>query len=148
MDNIKEIYSMFPAILKNKLLNNELQFPADTKVKYETFKAYRGIEREKDDNTPINRNDMKSYAELNKKLPRAFEITNAIDYYSVSLFTDLKMLKESWKFPRPHKKIALGTVFQEGGPQLTNIETSHVSWWLYDIDIDFKDFEIIEEEFV
>lgn len=142
--NIIEIYNLFPAILKSKLLAGELSFPEDIRFEYEKIQAYRGIVREKEDNTPVSRNDMKSYAELNK-LPRGVNIKNTIDNYNVSLFSDIKSLKECFKLPRPNKKIARGFVFQEGGPTQINKETNHIGWWLYDKDIDFKEF-VIEEE--
>jgi hypothetical protein len=34
------------------------------------------------------------------------------------------------KFPNPNKKMAIGYVYKEGGPQDT--KDQHVCWWLYE----------------
>lgn len=47
------------------------------------------------------------------------------------------------KFPNPHKKIAKGYVYCEGGPQET--KDQHVCWWLYE-NVDLSGFELIEGE--
>ena len=49
------------------------------------------------------------------------------------------------KLPKPNKKIARGFIYQEGGPQLTNEVTEHITWWLYE-DVDLKEFELLIEE--
>ena len=47
------------------------------------------------------------------------------------------------KFPNPKKKMAVGYVYSEGGPQCT--EEEHVCWWLYD-GTDVSGFKLMEEE--
>lgn len=58
-----DLYSKFPTILRNKLSNNELCFPKHTEYEYEKILAYRCVEREKEDYTPINRIDFYSNIE-------------------------------------------------------------------------------------
>lgn len=126
----KDILKQFPAILQNALDNNEVFFTNDTQFEYEPILAFRAIQREVNDNTPVNRNDMLSYKELNK-LPRGFvDPENEIDCYGVSFFRNIGCLKNCFKFPTPHKKIAEGYIHQEGGPQKQG-NNSHVNWWLY-----------------
>lgn len=43
--------------------------------------------------------------------------------------------------PRPSKKVCVGDIYMEGGPQLT--EGQHVNWWLYD-NVDLSGFELEE----
>lgn len=139
-----EYYKKFPVILQAKLVNKEIILPFGTEFIYDPILAYRGIVRNKDDNTPLNMNDMKSYFELGKRPRGMFGDENQLitdpKYYAVSLFTSLEMLKQSFKFPRPNKKLAQGYVYHEGGPQCTG-QGGHVSWWLYN-DVDFSSFVI------
>lgn len=48
------------------------------------------------------------------------------------------------KFPNPHKKMAVGYVYKEGGPQETNHKAQHVCWWLFE-NADISNFKIEEE---
>lgn len=143
-EKLIELYNKFPVILKEKLCNGEVKLPANTLFFYEKFLAYRGIARDKDDHTPVNANDMKSYFEQGKK-PRGRRCDETDPgLYSVSLFVQLDEFKNTFKFPRPGKKVAQGYISQEGGPQCTSEESSHVHWWLYE-NVDFGEFEIKEE---
>ena len=77
MDNVRQdgdkyrkkedVYLKFPAILKEKLQSGEIHFPEKTHFEYQPIRAYRGIAREEEDDTPVNINDFRSYAEMGKK---------------------------------------------------------------------------------
>lgn len=139
-----EIYSKFPAILREKLMNDEVRFPAATQFTYEKILAYRGIVREEGDSTPVNGNDMKSYFEEGKR-PRGQKYDESDPgLYAVSLYTQYEDFKNIFKFPRPRKKVAQGYISQERGPQCSSEASSHVNWWLYE-DASFNDFMIKEE---
>ena len=132
MDN--ELYTKFPAVLQKLLIDGTLNFPAGTKFEYEPILVYRAVERKENDKTGININDFRSYYELGK-VPKNKTIEEAqkdIDYYSVSSFLDKRIVEQLMHFPNPKKKMAQGYVYKDGGPQNTNIESQHVSWWLYD----------------
>lgn len=137
----QENYCKFPTLLREKLSNKEIRFPVNTKFEYENISGYRCIQRRIDDNTPLNLDDMKSNAEMNKKLrgrSRA-ELKTDPKYYGVSLFKNIDILKQSLKLPRPSKKIAKGEIHMGGGPELT--EGEHVCWWLYE-NVSFSSFKI------
>ena len=57
-------------------------------------------------------------------------------------FLKKEIVEQKMKFPNPHKKMAVGYVYCEGGPQHTNDQ--HVCWWLYD-GIIIKGFNLSEE---
>lgn len=102
----KELCMKFPAVLREKLLNHEIELPDNTQIDYEKIFVYRAVARKESDNSKITPEDFKSYFELNKK------------------------------FPNPNKKLAEGYVYKEGGPQETNLKEQHVCWWLYqDADV-------------
>lgn len=142
-DQEVEFYKKFPSVLRAKITNNEISFPDGTKFEFEPILAYRGILRNKNDNTPVNSNDMLSHYER-KLVPRGIpNYENDAKYYAVSLFETIDMLKECWKFPRPNTKIAQGYIYKEGGPQYTDLK-KHISWWLYE-NIDFNGFIIRDD---
>ncbi len=144
-EQIDEIafFHKFPVILKDKLKSGEIAFPEGTQFQYFPIKAYRGIKREADDYSKVGKEDFKSYAELGRKKVRGQRIVeNTPEYYGVSLFRKKEIVENLMKFPNPHKKMAMGYVFEEGGPQLTNEETEHVCWWLY-LDADLDGFTIM-----
>lgn len=60
------LYMRFPCVLRDKLLNNELKFPQNTRFVYDKILTYRAVERKKDDVSPITREDFRSYFELGK----------------------------------------------------------------------------------
>lgn len=134
-------YKKFPVILQSKLINGELTFPSKTKFIYEPILAYRVICRDKDDYSPVRREDLNSYYE-NKIIPRGCNVDRGISYYSASLYKSFDMLKQSFKFPRPSKKLARGYVHMKGGPQYTDRKT-HIDWWLYE-NAEIDGFEIIK----
>ena len=146
MDKEQEIdyYKKFPAILRAKLIEGEIVFPRETQFNYEPVLAYRGVIRDKNDNTPLNNNDMKSYFELGKQPKGVTDCASDPKFYAVSLFKSLDMLKQCLKFPRPNKKVAQGYVYMEGGPQYSEGK-SHVNWWLYE-DVSFDNFVIKEDK--
>ena len=143
-EELLQIYSKFPVAFRNKLINQEIVFPDNTEFSYNKFLAFRGICREVDDVTPLNRGDMRSYFEEGK-VPRGAggNVSNP-SLYSVSLFREFIDFKNAMKFPRPRKKVAQGYVCCEGGPQLSSETSSHVDWWLYE-DVDFSSFCIRED---
>lgn len=128
--------------MRKRLLSGELELPDTAKFSYEPIQAYRVVEREKEDYREIDRDDFRSYYELKKtpKKPRGVrDITKNPNYYGVSLFLDRKSVEQQMKFPRPNKKMAVGYIKQEGGPQETNTKTKHVCWWLFE-DADVTGF--------
>lgn len=141
---------LFPAVLKNKLLNNELSFPNHTEYKYNKIWAYRCIERKKEDDTPINRTDFYSNIEefkikgkkINKKRGQQLP-EDDIRCYATSLYTNRDTIEIMMYLPRPSKKICSGYVFMEGGPQATDDE--HINWWIYE-EIDLSQFSIEKGE--
>ncbi len=138
-----ELYNKFPAVLRDKLNAKEFDFPEGTQFIYESFQAYRLISREEDDDTPLNRNDMRSYHDLGR-VPRGGTKSHPACIYSVSLFREYDDIVNALKLPRPRKKFAQGFVFAEGGPQCCSETTSHVDWWLYE-DVDLSNFKIRED---
>lgn len=142
----KELCAKFPAVLRDKLLNNEIELPDTTQFEYDNLFAYRAVERNTDDNREDTLEDFKSYFELRKmpKRPRGMigDITKDPHYYGVSIFLKREIVEQIMKFPNPKKKMAAGYVYSEGGPQDTNDQ--HVCWWLYD-GADVSGFQLIKE---
>lgn len=146
-----DLYLKFPAVLKNKLLNNELSFPKHTKYQYEKIFAYRCIERIEEDNTKITRKDFYSHIEnlkeygkkIKKKRGQTTEPEKDILYYAASLYKDRAILENNMHLPRPSKKICSGYVYMEGGPQAT--DDLHINWWLYE-DVDLSCFSIEKDK--
>lgn len=89
----------------------------------------------------------RSYFELKKtpKTPRGMgrNIENDPHYYGVSSFLKKEIVEQIMKFPNPKKKMAVGYVYCEGGPQDTNDQ--HVCWWLYE-GADVSGFELMGEK--
>ena len=129
----------FPCVLKEKMEQGEFVFPDDVCFDYEPFIAYRGIDRKEDDYNQIDRRDFKSYAEL--KVTRRGININDPHYYGVSLYLLKEQVENALKFPRNNKKIAVGTVYCEGGPVDLTEETGHVCWWLYE-NVNLSGFKI------
>lgn len=143
-EELQKIYNKFPAILRSKLIHNEIMLPFGTQYVYEKFSAFRAIVRKTDDFTPVNKKDMRSYYELGKK-PRGIQQNeNLPSLYSVSLYKDYADIAMCFSFPNPNKKLAQGYVYAEGGPQYSSTSNSHVDWWLYET-ADFSGFKITEE---
>ncbi len=145
----KELYMKFPAFLRDKLLNSEIELPNDTEINYEKIQTYRAVEREDDDYHEITMEDFKSYFELGKrpkKIPRGMKVdlSKNAQYYGVSSFTKKEIVELKMKFPNPKKKMAQGYVYKEGGPQYTNVKEHHVCWWLYE-GADVSGFKLMEE---
>ena len=137
----------FPAVLRDKLLNGELVLTDITLFEYEPVHAYRAIEREATDNSPVNRADFCSYFELKKtpKRPRglpAIDYEKDVHYYGASCFTKREIVEQIMKLPNPHKKLAEGYVCQECGAQET--KDYHICWWLYD-NVEISSFTLMEE---
>lgn len=141
-----KICMKFPVILKDKLLKKEIELPDAVLFDYEPILTYRAVEREKDDYRAIRLEDFKSYFELKKtpKNARGIKKDWSKDpyYYGVSSFLDRKIVEQKMKFPNPRKKMAVGNVYKEGGPQET--KKQHVCWWLFE-DADVSGFMIEEE---
>lgn len=138
-----DLFMMFPSVLREKLLSGTISFPEDICFDYEPILAYRSINRDENDYTPVSKKDMKSYFELRKK-PRGVENPERdADYYAISLNKSIEDLKILFAFPNPKKKIAQGYIFKEGGPQRT--KKQHISWWLFE-NVDFSHFIIKDEE--
>ncbi len=137
-----DYYKKFPVFLKEKILDGTIIFPANIEYEYEPVMAYRGITRKAEDNSSVNKYDMKSYYEEGKKPRGVKKSENEPGLYAVSLYDNLNMFKQSFKFPRPNKKIAKGYIFQEGGPK-ANDGVAHINWWLFE-NVDFSGFIIME----
>lgn len=145
----KENYYKFPMLLRNKLENQEISFPEGTKFEYESIIGYRSIIRNDGDNTPFNRNDMRSYAELGRKRLRGKskkDLEKDPAYYGVSLFKTKGKLAQCLKLSKPTQKIAVGKIHMEGGPEFINetYNKDHICWWLYE-DVSFESFKICED---
>lgn len=142
----KELCMKFPAVLRDKLLTNEIELPDTTMFDYEKLLTYRAVERKTNDNREITLDDFKSYFELKKtpKMPRGAkgDITKDPHYYGVSSFLNKEIVEQKMKFPNPNKKMAAGYVYKEGGPQDT--KDQHVCWWLYK-DADVSGFRLVED---
>lgn len=142
-----EICMKFPAVLKDKLLRKEIELPDTTLFDYEPIFVYRAVDREKDDYRTIQSEDFKSYFELKKTPKNARGIkkdwSKDPHYYGVSSFLDRRIVEQKMKFPNPKKKMAVGNVYKEGGPEETNERDGHVCWWLFE-DADISGFEIEE----
>lgn len=141
------IYLKFPCVLKKKLEEKAFNFPEEIKFEYEPIFAYRCIEREKNDNSQIDKNDFLSNVEeliykkkkIKKKRGQINEPRNDIKYYATSLSMTRENLENTMHLPRPSKKICSGYVYMEGGPQLT--EEEHINWWVF-ADVDLSGFTI------
>ena len=144
----KELYMKFPVVLRDKLLSGEIELPDSTKINYEKIMVYRAVERKAEDNHEITLYDFRSYFELNKipKKPRGIkeDFKNDPRYYGTSSFLKRDIVEQLMKFPNPNKKMAVGYVYQEGGPQETNMKSQHVCWGLYR-NADVGGFRLIEE---
>jgi hypothetical protein len=141
----KELCLKFPAVLRDKLLNSEIELPNTTMINYNKIRTYRAVERKEDDHHAVDRDDFKSYFELSKnpKSPRGVsDITKDPHYYGVSSFLCKEIVEQKMKFPNPKKKMAVGYVYQEGGPQET--KDQHVCWWLYD-GADVSEYKLMED---
>ncbi len=132
----EELCQKFPSVLREKLLKGEIEFPEEVEFDYEKKLVFRAVERRADDYHEIDSNDFKSYYELKKKPKRMRQGQKDLEknpkYYGVSSFLDRRIVEQKMKFPNPNKKMAVGYVYKEGGPQQTTIEDKHVCWWLYD----------------
>lgn len=142
----KELCFKFPAVLRDKLLQNEIEFPETTQFEYEDLLTYRAVTRDVEDDSEVTLDDFKSYFELGKspKKPRgiAGDITKDPHYYGVSSFLKREIVEQKMKFPNPRKKLAKGYVYSAGGPQDT--VDQHVCWWLYE-GTDVSGFELMKE---
>lgn len=125
----------FPVVLRDKLLNKEIELPDTTLFDYEKLLVYRAVKRKEDDYSEVTLEDFKSYFELGQKpkLPRGMDYDFSKDphYYGVSSYLNREIVEQKMKFPNPRKKMAEGYVYCEGGPQDTNKKDEHVCWWLY-----------------
>lgn len=143
----KALCLKFPAVLRDKLLNNEIELPETTQFEYDDLFTYRAVERKVDDYREVTLEDFRSYFELRKtpKTPRGMsgDFTKDPHYYGVSSFLKREIVEQKMKFPNPKKKMAAGYVYSGGGPQNTNDQ--HVCWWLYD-GADVSGFKLIEEK--
>lgn len=142
-----ELSLKFPAVLRDKLLKNEIEFPDTTKFEYQDLLTYRAVSRNTEDNRKVTLEDFKSYFELGKqpKKPRGIQgdITKNPHYYGVSSFLKKEIVEQKMRFPNPRKKMAVGYVYSAGGPQDT--VDQHVCWWLYD-GADVSGFKLIGEK--
>ena len=129
--------------MRHGFVENNLTFPDGTEWHYNRVSAYRVVFREQDDNKPVDRNDFRSYAELNK--PMRGKTTYVPEYFGVSLFEDPEMFVNIKLFPKPGRKLAKGYVCDINGPKLDGNNT-HICWWLYDdIDLSKSNFILVDE---
>jgi len=145
MDEWEKLICKFPIVIQEKLNNKEFSFPSGTLFDYSPLYAYRAVERKSNDTSKVTTNDFKSYFELGKKpkkMPRGNSLSATAQLYGVSLFLKKQIVEQIMKFPNPNKKIVGGKIYSEGGPQLTNLDTQHVCWWLYE-NVDLDGFRIL-----
>ncbi len=57
----KNICMKFPAVLRQKLLDNEIEFPDSIQFEYEPLYTYRAVQRSEDDYREVSMEDFKSY---------------------------------------------------------------------------------------
>ena len=144
MQTPTEILNKFPVILRNKLLNKEIEFQDNVMFHYAPIKAYRFIKRKQNDNSGITENDFKSNAELKRKNIKGTnyeDVTKVPEYYGVSFYENTTMLQIRVNLPPQNRKIIEGYIYQEGGPILKGNDT-HICWWLYE-NADISNFTII-----
>lgn len=139
-----DLCSKFPAFLRYKLSQNEIELPDGTMFEYEDLLVYRAVKREANDSREVTLNDFRSYFEEKKK-PKQIkgapkDYTKDPRYYGVSTSLKREIVEQQMHFPNPKKKMAFGYVHSAGGPQLT--EDSHVCWWLYD-GADVSSFKLV-----
>lgn len=144
-ESISDLCMKFPAVLRKKLLEEELSFPDNIKFDYEPILAYRAVRREEGEDREVTREDFASYYELYKdsfKKPRALpeDWECKIEFYAASLFKEKNALEMAMYLPKPKKRIIEGCVNKEGGPQETD-SSKHINWWLYE-DADLSNFSI------
>lgn len=143
----EELCIKFPAVLRDKLLRKEIELPDTAMFEYEKILVYRAVERKTDDTRKVTIDDFRSYFELGKKpkVPRGVKKDFLKDphYYGVSSYLKKEIVEQKMKFPNPNKKMAIGHVYKEGGPQDTNVRQQHVCWWLFE-HIDVSGFELME----
>lgn len=146
MEISEKLCMKFPAVLRDKLLTHEIELPDNTLFEYEKFLVYRAVEREADDHHGVTAADFKSYFELGKSPKKTRGVGSDIlfnpRYYGVSSFLKKEIVEQLMNFPNPNKKMAVGYVYQEGGPQQT--DDAHVCWWLYE-GADVSGFKLMEE---
>ena len=136
-DNLQK----FPIILQHGFIEKKINFPHNTEWHYQSVLAYRMVFRETNDNSPVNKKDLESYAEQRKT--RRGMATNIPEYFGVSLFKDPIMFENNKLFPKPGRKLAKGYVCDSNGPKLDG-KNSHICWWLYDnIDLSICKFEMV-----
>ncbi len=143
-----KIINKFPVSFRNKLKNKEIIFPKGTKFQYEKILVYRAVNRKNNDFRKPDLNDFKSYFQLGKnpkrvKGKKAENLLKEPTYYGVSSFTKREIVEQIMKFPNPNKKLAIGYVYDKGGPEYT--KEYHVCWWLFE-DVDLSDFYLEQEE--
>ncbi len=139
----ENILVKFPALLRNKLKNNDIVFCDNVQFDYEDIEAYRIIKRTTKDNTPVTIADFQSNAELGRTKIKGVDgdVTKIPEYYGVSFYKDKTQLQLRCSLPPKKCKIAKGYIYCAGGPILENTTTSHVCWWLYE-NVDVSNFTI------
>ena len=115
MDNVRQdgdkyrkkedVYLKFPAILKEKLQSGEIHFPEKTQFEYQPIRAYRGIAREEEDDTPVNINDFRSYAEMERKRQEEEGLIHLQQSITEYLYLrNARLLRHCWHFQIQGKK--------------------------------------------
>lgn len=61
----KELCLKFPVVLREKLLNNEIELPETAMFDYERILSYRAVERKAEDNHKVTLEDFRSYYDIN-----------------------------------------------------------------------------------
>ncbi len=143
----EKLCNKFPAVLREKLLSGEIELPDTAMFEYEKIRTYRAVKREEKDFHEVTRDDFKSYYECGQmpKNPRGRgDVKKDPTYYGVSSFLKKEIVEQIMKFPNPHKKMAVGYIYSEGGPQKTDSDRGHVCWWLYEA-ADVSGFKLMGE---
>lgn len=104
MTNLNKNLEKFPTYFQNKIRSGELVFPESVRFEYDSFNAFRAVEREKEDFAEVTICDFKSHAERGIKPRGRKNDEETIGEYAASLFKELRELANIMKLPRPKKR--------------------------------------------
>lgn len=142
----EQLITKFPKLFRQALEEKRIKLPDDVKDTYEPIKAYRVLFLSKGETPEITKETFYSQIELNfygKRASNKLDFNN-VEYYSCSLFEDIKTIATIMKLPKWNRILICGMVKSENGIMNYNEKTSHINWWLYENHTAVEDFEVIE----
>lgn len=139
----EKYYLKFPSLLKEAIIQYNIEFPKETQTIYQRKEAFRGIVRKEGEVATPNNDDFLSYAELGK-IPRGRSIKD-IEIYSCSCYKTQKELEVGFKLPRPNRRIIKGLICDNKGCICVSKESGHIHWWIYENANPAEDFEVISD---